>query len=91
MFERLAGRVAALSGRPGGLALAIGLSLLGWATLGVETTVLLVTLVTWWQLFPLQFAQAAGERRLHAKIDQLVRDLPEVDSGVLGEDGTGGR
>ena len=85
-MERWAGRIAELSGRPAGLALAIGLSGLGWATLGAERTLLLVTLLTWWQLFPLQLAQRAGERRLHAKIDQLVRDLPDVDSGVLAEE-----
>ncbi len=83
MFARLAERIARWSGQPAGLGTAVGLSLAGWLLLGVERTVLLVSFVTWWQLFLLQHAQNRDTAEIKAAVRELVRAVPDADAAAV--------
>jgi hypothetical protein len=78
-MRRIGQVVSRWTGHPAGLFVAIALSLAGWRFLGMERTVLLVSLLTWWQLFPLQAAANRAEAEILAHLREQSEDLPEVD------------
>lgn len=78
-MAKLGQLIARATGHPLGLVAAIALSLLGWWALGVERTVLLVSLLTWWQLFPLQASQLRSEAEIKALLWEIAEDVPDVD------------
>lgn len=79
-MRRIGQVVSRWTGHPAGLLVAVALSLLGWYFLGVERTVLLVSFLTWWQLFPLQASTNRAEAEILAHLREQSEDLPEVDA-----------
>lgn len=90
MFERFADSIAAWTGKPWALALAVAASLTLWRTVGPDDAMLAVSFLAWWQLFPLQHSanrnQASQDRdtaAIRAAVRELVRAVPEADDHVI--------
>lgn len=84
LFARAAGAVAAVTGNPCGLLAAGALSLLSWWRWGIEPTVLWITIVTWLQLFPLQYTQTRDTAAMQKKLDGLIRAIDKADDRLAG-------
>lgn len=84
--------VAEATGKPGVFAGAVGL-IVGWAAFGpaagyseawqlvVNTT---TTVITFLMVFVIQHTQNADTKALHAKLDEVLRALPEADDRLRG-------
>lgn len=86
MFARVSDKLSDLTGHPLGLLGAVLISIASCLIFGIQNSILVISLVTWWQLFPLQASQnrtQASQDRDTAEIKELlrelVRDLPDVD------------
>lgn len=91
-FDRLARKTAAGVGHPVAFLAAIAL-VLGWAATGpvfgwsdshslfINTA---TTIVTFLVVFLIQASQNRDSAALQAKLDELIRALPQADDGVRG-------
>jgi len=79
VFGKVSDAVSAATGSPFGLLGAILAAVVSWVLAGFEFTVLWITVLTWWQLFPLQHAQSKDTKEVKVLLHGLVEQLGEVD------------
>lgn len=91
MFDAVAKAVADWTGRPQAFCAAVGAVAL-WAVTGPlfgysDTWQLVIntstTIVTFWMVFLLQYAQNADTAALHLKADEILRCMPSPESDRL--------
>lgn len=93
MFTRFAEWWVTTIGRPLAFTLALGACVVwlamgpafGWSNAWQLVINTGTTIVTWLMLFLLQHSQNRDTESLHAKMDQMMLDLPEVDETAVGE------
>lgn len=93
-FHAFAQRTTEAAGSPGAFGIAIAI-IVAWAATGPllgfsETWQLVIntgtTIVTFLMVFLIQHAQNTDTRTLHAKLDELLRAVPEADPEAIPEE-----